>query len=43
MNIEERPAFILTFVKGLFVNGQSTDRTLAAAACLAGTLGLRCP
>jgi uncharacterized membrane protein YjjP (DUF1212 family) len=41
MNIEERSAFVLTTAKGLFVNGQSTEQTVAAAARLADTLGLR--
>jgi uncharacterized membrane protein YjjP (DUF1212 family) len=41
MNIEERSALVLTASKGLFVNGQSTERTVVAAARLAGALGLR--
>jgi hypothetical protein len=41
MNIEERSAFVLTAAKGLFVNGQSTEQTVAAAARLADALDLR--
>ena len=41
MNIEERSAFVLTAAKGLFVNGQSTEETVTAAARLADVLGLR--
>ena len=41
MNIEERSAFVLTTAKGLFVNGQSTEQTVAAAGRLADALGLR--
>jgi len=41
MNIEERSAFVLTAAKGLFVNGQSTEETVTAAARLADALGLR--
>jgi uncharacterized membrane protein YjjP (DUF1212 family) len=41
MNIEERSAFVLTAAKGLFVNGQSTEETVTAAARLAYALGLR--
>ncbi len=41
VNIEERPALVLTAAKALFVNGQSTEQTAAAAARLAEALGLR--
>jgi uncharacterized membrane protein YjjP (DUF1212 family) len=41
MNIEERSAFVLNTAKGLFVNGQSTEETVTAAARLADVLGLR--
>ena len=41
MNIEERSAFVLNTAKGLFVNGQSTEETVTAAARLADALGLR--
>jgi uncharacterized membrane protein YjjP (DUF1212 family) len=41
MNIEEGSAIVLAAAKGLFVNGQSTEQTVAAAARLADTLGLR--
>ena len=39
--IEERSAFVLTAAKLLFVNGQSTEQTVVAAARLADALGLR--
>ena len=41
MNVEEGSALVLTAAKGLFLNGQSTEQTVAAAARLAGALGLR--
>jgi uncharacterized membrane protein YjjP (DUF1212 family) len=41
MNIEERSAFVLTAAQRLFVNGQSTEETVTAAARLADALGLR--
>jgi uncharacterized membrane protein YjjP (DUF1212 family) len=41
MNIEERSSFVLTAAKRLFVNGQSTEETVTAAARLADALGLR--
>ena len=40
MNIEERSALVLTTAKELFVNGQSTEQTVAAAGRLADVLGL---
>jgi len=40
MNIEQRSALVLTTAKGLFVNGQSTEQTVAAAGRLADVLGL---
>ena len=40
MNIEQRAAFVLTTAKVLFVNGQSTEQTVAAAGRLADGLGL---
>jgi hypothetical protein len=41
MTLEERSDLILTFARVLYANGQSTDQTLAAAARLGDTLGLR--
>jgi uncharacterized membrane protein YjjP (DUF1212 family) len=41
MTLEERSDLILAFARVLYVNGQSTDQTLAAAAQLGDTLGLR--
>jgi uncharacterized membrane protein YjjP (DUF1212 family) len=41
MDIEERSMFVLTAAKGLFVNGESTEQTVTAAARLADVLGLR--
>ena len=41
MTLEERSDLILAFAQVLYVNGQSTDQTLAAAAHLGDTLGLR--
>jgi uncharacterized membrane protein YjjP (DUF1212 family) len=40
VNIEQRSALVLTTAKGLFVNGQSTEQTVAAAGRLADALGL---
>jgi uncharacterized membrane protein YjjP (DUF1212 family) len=41
MTLEERSDLILAFARVLYVNGQSTDQTLAAAAQLGDILGLR--
>jgi uncharacterized membrane protein YjjP (DUF1212 family) len=41
MTLEERSDLILAFARVLYVNGQATDQTLAAAAQLGDTLGLR--
>jgi len=41
MTLEECSDLVLAFAKALFVNGQSTDQTLAAAERLGGALGLR--
>jgi uncharacterized membrane protein YjjP (DUF1212 family) len=41
MTLEERSDLILDFARVLYVNGQSTDQTLAAPARLGDTLGLR--
>ena len=41
MTFEERCDLILAFARALYVNGQSTDQTLAAAEQLGATLGLR--
>src|ERR1700722_8981522 len=41
MTLEERADLVLTVARLLFVNGQSTDQTLAAAERLGHTLGLR--
>src|SRR6202453_3883604 len=41
MTLEERSDLILAFAQVLYANGQSTDQTLAAAAQLGDTLGLR--
>jgi hypothetical protein len=41
MTLEERSDLVLAFARVLYVNGQSTDQTLAAAAQLGDTLGLR--
>jgi len=41
MNIEERSAFVLIAAKALYVNGQSTAHTVAAAERLAHALDLR--
>jgi uncharacterized membrane protein YjjP (DUF1212 family) len=41
MTLEERSNLVLAFTRVLFVNGQSTDRTLAAAERLGKILGMR--
>src|SRR5262249_26222427 len=41
MTLEERSDLVLAFARVLYVNGQSTDETLAAAERLGDTLGLR--
>jgi len=41
MTLEERSNLVLGFARVLYVNGQSTDQTLAAAEQVGGTLGLR--
>src|SRR5271155_653358 len=41
MTLEERSGLVLVLARVLFVNGQSTDQTLAAAERLGDTLGLR--
>jgi uncharacterized membrane protein YjjP (DUF1212 family) len=41
MTLEESSDLVLAFAKALFVNGQSTEQTLAAAERLGGVLGLR--
>jgi uncharacterized membrane protein YjjP (DUF1212 family) len=41
MTLQERSDLILTFARILYVNGQSTDQTLAAAERLGRFLGLR--
>ena len=41
MTLEERSTLVLAVCRVLFVNGQSTDQTLAAAERLGQTLGLR--
>jgi len=41
MTLEERSALVLTVARVLYVNGQSTDQTLAAAERFGETLGLR--
>jgi len=41
MTLEERSNLVLAFARVLYVNGQSTDQTLTAAARLGDTLGLR--
>jgi uncharacterized membrane protein YjjP (DUF1212 family) len=40
MTVEERADLVLAFAQTLFVNGQSTDQTLAAAERLSQSLGL---
>jgi uncharacterized membrane protein YjjP (DUF1212 family) len=41
MTLEERSTLVLAFARVLYVNGQSTDETLAAGERLGKTLGLR--
>src|SRR5258708_8412989 len=41
MPLEERSNLVLALARVLYVNGQSTDETLAAAERLGQTLGLR--
>ena len=41
MNLEERSDVVLAFARALYVNGQSTDRILAAAERLGAILNLR--
>ena len=41
MTLQENCSFILTFARVLYVNGQSTEQTVAATEQLARTLGLR--
>ena len=41
MTLEERSTLVLAFARVLYVNGQSTDQTLAAAERFGETLGLR--
>lgn len=41
MTLSKRSDLLVAFARVLFVNGQSTDQTLAAAERLAGALGLR--
>jgi uncharacterized membrane protein YjjP (DUF1212 family) len=41
MTLEERSNLVLAFTRVLYVNGQSTDRTLAAAERLGNILGMR--
>jgi len=41
MTLEERSNLVLAFARVLYVNGQSTDQTLTAAARLGDALGLR--
>ncbi|MFZ1087941.1 MAG: hypothetical protein WAN75_01525, partial [Xanthobacteraceae bacterium] len=41
MTFEERSDLVLALARTLYVNGQSTDQTLAAAEQLGDTLGLR--
>jgi uncharacterized membrane protein YjjP (DUF1212 family) len=41
MTLEERADLVLAVAKVLFVNGQSTEQTLAAAERLGGALGVR--
>jgi uncharacterized membrane protein YjjP (DUF1212 family) len=41
MTLEERSSLVLAFARVLYVNGQSTDQTLAAAERFGNTLGLR--
>ena len=41
MTLEERADLVLAFARVLYVNGQSTDQTLASAERVGHTLGLR--
>ena len=41
MTLQERSNLVLAFARVLYINGQSTDQTLAAAERLGDTLGLR--
>ena len=41
MTLEERSNLVLAFAQALYINGQSTDETLAAAERLGNHLGLR--
>src|SRR5580658_7339271 len=41
MTLSERSDLVLAVAQVLYVNGQSTDQTLAAAGQVAGALGLR--
>src|SRR5258708_30724685 len=41
MTADDRCNLVLTFARTLFMNGQATDQTMAAAERLASTLGLR--
>src|SRR5258707_1618961 len=41
MTLEERSNLVLVFARVLYVNGQATDQTLAAARRLGQALGLR--
>jgi uncharacterized membrane protein YjjP (DUF1212 family) len=41
MTVEERSHLVLAFARVLYINGQSTDETVAAAERLGDTLGLR--
>ncbi|MDB5611901.1 MAG: conserved rane protein of unknown function, partial [Bradyrhizobium sp.] len=41
MTADDRCNLVLTFARTLFINGQATDQTLAAAERLAHKLGLR--
>src|SRR5580693_9090983 len=41
MTLEERSSLVLAFARTLYVNGQSTDQTLVAAARVGNALGLR--
>src|ERR1700731_1609278 len=41
MTVEERSNIVLALARVLYVNGQSTDETLAAAEQFSGALGLQ--
>jgi len=41
MTLEERSNLVLASARALYINGQSTDETIAAAEQLGDTLGLR--